>query len=125
MEWEGEAFFTDMADRRNVKATAETRGKVMGMVTKSYNHKAVEKIMYTREEKQKRSKETKQTDNERREKMKEDANWALDPASQKRLKTVREKEAKTEEKTRKRQEIARLYAAEIKANGIKNRPKYR
>ncbi len=108
-------YYTDDADTRNVKSIARSRGKKVAMVTKSYSHKAVQKIMYAKQERDQRRMEAYKATMEAKEKASADAAWA-DPVSDKREKKLKEKAAKAEEKTRKKLEKLELSKAEL-ANG--------
>jgi len=81
MSFDGEAFFSDMVDRRNIKALAEQRHMLVSMITKSYNHKDLEKLNEFRNAKFKREAEMEAAAQEKKEKMEEDEKWKLDKAS--------------------------------------------
>eukprot|EP00826_Nyctotherus_ovalis_P055839 TRINITY_DN7460_c0_g1_i5.p1 TRINITY_DN7460_c0_g1~~TRINITY_DN7460_c0_g1_i5.p1 ORF type:complete len:117 (-),score=57.66 TRINITY_DN7460_c0_g1_i5:194-544(-) len=104
-------------DTRNVKAQAGARGKRMGMVKKSYNHKAITKIMYAKEEREKRRYDAYKVAEDEKQRIKEEKEWA-DPVSDKHSKKKQEKAMKAEEKVRKKLEKLQLTKAEMK-NGHK------
>ena len=124
MEEDGEAFFCQMMDTRNIKAQAESRGKSMGVVTKSYGYKAMKKIMYAREERLTKRQEKLETEAEAKLKREEDAKWKPDPTTEKHEKRKKAKEAKTEEKVRKKMEKMTLSKTESLASGHKHKPKH-
>ncbi len=109
-------------DTRNVKGVARTRGKRVCMVTKAYSHKAVQKIMYAKEERDKKRQDVKDAEEMERRKREEEKEWA-DPTSDKRIKKMKEKEARSEEKARKKMEKLELYKAETIADGHKAKSK--
>ena len=118
MEPAGDEFYTaEDGDTRNVKAVARTRGKTVRMVTKAYGHKAVQKIMYSKEEKEKRRKEAFAVIEKEEDKKREAEEWA-DPHSDKKVMKAKAKEAKAEEKLRKKIEKMELYKSEL-SNGKK------
>ena len=124
MEEDGEAFFCQMKDTRSVKAQAEIRGKSVGIVTKSYSHKAMKKIMYAREERLAKRQEKAEAEEEAKHKAEEDAKWKLDPTSARHEKRKKEREAKTEDKVRKKMEKLALAHTETLTNGHKHKPKH-
>ena len=117
METGEEDYYIPVGDTRCVKAIARTRGKQASMVTRSYSHKAVQKIMYSKLEKDKKSHEAHEAITKEEEKRKEDEHWA-DPMSDKRDKRMKEKATKAEEKVKKKLEKMQLYDSEIQ-NGKK------
>ena len=106
---------TGDGDTRNVKAVASLRGKRVRTVTKSYNFKAMQKVMYAKEERDKRRFEVKQAAVEVQEKARADAEWS-DPVSDKHAKKTKEREDKAGEKTKKKMEKTELYSSEM-SNG--------
>ncbi len=112
-------FYIPTSDTRNVRAVARTRGKRVSMVTKAYSHKAVEKIMYSKEAREKKSRDIKDAADADRTRLEEEKKWA-DPASDKHAKKIHEKEARAEEKVRKKLEKLDLYKADM-ADGHKSK----
>ena len=117
MERGEEDYYVPVGDTRCVKAIARTRGKQTSMVTKSYSHKAVQKIMYSKQEKDKKSREVHEAISKEDDKRREDEFWA-DPMSDKRDKKMKEKATKAEEKVKQKLEKMQIYDSEMQ-NGKK------
>ena len=124
MSADGAVYFTDIADTRNVRAQATTRKKLFGMVTKSYNHKEVEKILEMRQLKFQREAAARELAKEKEDKKKEDAQWILDQASKKKQRRNKERAAKAEEKARRREEMMKFREEDSFMNGVKGRSKH-
>ena len=116
MEPNGEDY-DGVADKRNVKAQARGKGKCMGMVKKSYNVKAVKKIMYAKEKRDNQRYGSYKATEEEKERAREEKEWA-DPISDKHSQKMKEKSLKAEEKVRRKLEKLQLYKAEM-INGHK------
>ena len=108
-----EDYYLAEADTRNVKAQADSRGKRVCMVSKSYSHKAVEKILYAKGEKWKRDTEKREKAAEQKHRREENAEWG-DPTSERHARKLKDKIAREEEKARKKLEKIKLNKDENK-----------
>ncbi len=108
----------DMDDYRNVHLQTVSRRKPLGMATKSYSHKAVEKINYAKEEREKKSQEAKEVTKIKEEKQLEEAKWVLDRRSVQRDRRHEARDNKAQSKSKRKQELAQIYADEERANRI-------
>ena len=119
MEADGD-FLTGMKDTRNVKSKAGIRRKPSAMVTKSYSHKAVEKMLYSKGEKYAKQMEALKITEEEKRKEEEEP---LDEFTAKKLKKQKDKQQKTDEKKMKKQEKDKLTKEETIAFGAKHKGK--
>lgn len=109
-------------DTRNVKGTCGIRRKRVGMVTKAYSAKAVQKIQYAKEERFKAAQDKKAAEEEKARKAELDEYWA-DPVTDKKMAKKKEKDAKAEEKMRKKLEKMELAKSELNGHAKSGKKK--